>query len=278
MSDISKKTFKDLSLPYFKEVYELIDRVCHQYAIPFYLIGAQARDINLLESNISPVRGTMDIDFAIMFPDIEMYDRIREELTRYGFEKVSEPYRMIHRKTDTVVDILPFGQIEQNGTVRFTEREIEISVVGFNEVYQSVREIQIEDIALKVTPLSGIVVLKLISWNEKPGNRMKDIDDILFILKNYFTIYQDLFYQEHLDCIDEIDELNFELLAGARMLGRHMGTVLKVSDELKDLILKIIENRLAGKVGQLSTYSDVDFELLDNFVITHLKKGIGECL
>jgi len=75
MNNTLKKTFKELSLPFFKEVYKLIDKVCTEYGVQFYLIGAQARDIHLLESNIRPTRGTKDIDFAIMLPDIETYCR-----------------------------------------------------------------------------------------------------------------------------------------------------------------------------------------------------------
>lgn len=66
-------SFKDLS-PWFKEVFVLIDAACAEMEVPLYLIGAQARHFHLVEKGIRPGRGTMDIDFAIMLPDIATYD------------------------------------------------------------------------------------------------------------------------------------------------------------------------------------------------------------
>lgn len=279
MSNTSKKTFKELSLPHLGEVYQRLDKVCSQFGVEFYLIGAQARDIHLLESGIKPNRGTMDIDFAIMLPEINIYEQIRYELTKNGFEKDKQPYRLIYRKTDTVIDILPFGEIEQEGTVRFTDREVELSVLGFTEVKDSVQEVEIEGIILRVTPLAGIFLLKLVSWDEKPDKRERDRIDVQFILKNYFTIYADIFYEKHLDCIDEIPSDQFELVAGARLIGRDMAPILNRSDKLKSLVLQIIDSRLKGFVGQLSNYSLEYYENLkelDDEIIKQLKKGIND--
>lgn len=278
MSNTSPKTFKQLSFSHFKEVYQLIDKICGKYKIPFYLIGAQARDIHLLESGIAPVRGTMDIDFAIMFPEIETYNLVRDELTQHGFEKDTEPYRMIFRNQDsvTVIDILPFGKIEQKGTIKFTEREVEISVIGFKEVLDSVEEVKIENLSLRVSPLAGIFLLKLISWNDKPGHRLKDYQDIQFILQHYFTLHSDRLYSDHTDFFEEITGRDFEIIAGARLLGRDMAPILNRSQELKSLVEQIIENRLTGKVGRIGKFSDNDAKALDNQIIEHIKKGINE--
>lgn len=278
MSNTSPKTFKQLSFSHFKEVYLLIDKICGKYKIPFYLIGAQARDIHLLESGIQPVRGTMDIDFAIMFPEIETYNLVRNELTELGFEKDAEPYRMIYRNQDSiiVIDILPFGEIEQKGTIKFTEREVEISVIGFKEVLESVEEVEIENLSLRVSPLAGIFLLKLISWNDKPGHRLKDYQDIQFILQHYFSLHSDRLYTEHSDFFEEISDRDFEIIAGARLLGRDMAPILNRSQELKSLIQQIIDNRLTGKVGRIGKFSDNDAEKLDDLIIDQIKKGIKE--
>lgn len=273
------KTFRALSLPYLKDVYQLVDKICSQNGVEFYLIGAQARDIHLLEKEIQPTRGTMDIDFAIMLPDLPTFDKIKNELVEVGFEKVKMPYRMIHRPTNTVIDLLPFGQIEQGSTVKFTEREIELSVIGFNEVNESVENIEIEGVSLRVTPMAGIFLLKLISWNEKPKVRLKDHNDIKFILKNYFELYGDRFYSDNLDCIEEIPTDHFELSAGARLLGRDMNPIVARSEKLKTLIIQIIDDRLAGTIGDLSRHSNEDFDGLDKLdkqLLVQIKKGINE--
>lgn len=279
MSNTSKKTYKELSAPYITEVYAIIDKICEANRVSCYLIGAQARDINLLESGIRPSRGTMDIDFAIMLPDMATYEKILDDLIKSGFRKTNMPYRIIYDKTNTVIDLLPFGEVEEKGTVKFTEREIELSVVGFKEVSSITQEIIIGTTPVRVTPMEGLFILKLISWNEKPSDRAKDLDDLQFILKNYFAINEARFYEDHLDCIEEIDTTNFQLIAGARLLGRDMAIALKLSEPLKIHILKILKDKLSGRIGWLTEYSSDftdDHEKLDAELIAHIVKGIDE--
>jgi predicted nucleotidyltransferase len=279
MSNTSKKTFKELSTPYITEVYSIIDQICTANNVSCYLIGAQARDINLLESGIQPMRGTMDIDFAIMLPDMIIYEKILEDLVNSGFRKTHMPYRIIYDKTNTVIDLLPFGEVEEKGTVKFTDREVELSVVGFREVSSIAQEIIIGTIPMRVTPMEGLFILKLISWNEKPSDRAKDLDDLQFILKNYFVLNESRFYSDHLDCLDEIDGSNFQLIAGARLLGRDMAIALNLSDPLRGHILQILKEKLSGRIGWLTEYSSDfsdDHDELDAQLISHIVIGIDE--
>ena len=279
MKNTSKKTFKELSLPFIAEVYNLIDEICKANGVSCYLIGAQARDINLLESGIRPSRGTMDIDFAIMLPDMNTYEKVFKDLLNSGFRDTKMPYRLIYDKTNTVIDILPFGEIEEKGTVRFTERETELSVVGFKEVNEITQNIIIENITIRVSPMEGLFILKLISWNEKPVDRAKDLEDLQFILKNYFEMNQDRFYADHLDCIEELPEENFQIGAGARLLGRDMASALKLSDSLKTLIMGILNERLRGNIGGLNDYSSKfsdDQDKLDKELIELITRGVEE--
>ncbi len=59
-----------------KEVFYLVDFTCNEMGIQLYLIGAQTRYFHLEEQGIKPGRGTMDIDFAIMLPDINAYNQL----------------------------------------------------------------------------------------------------------------------------------------------------------------------------------------------------------
>ena len=40
--NISNKTYKELSIPYFKETFDCIDDVMSENETPYYLIGASA--------------------------------------------------------------------------------------------------------------------------------------------------------------------------------------------------------------------------------------------
>lgn len=279
MTNISTKTFKELSLAYFKEVFIIIDKVCCELKIEYYLIGAQARNFHLLENGILPSRGTKDIDLAIMLPELKVYDEMKNHLTQNGFRKANEPYRLIHNNTNTVIDLLPFGKIEEEGTVNFTEREIEISVIGMKEVGAYTIYVSLEDITIKVSPLEGIVILKLISFSEKP-ERQKDLDDISEILKNYFNINQERFYNDHLDVLDEIETENFVQIAGARLIGRDMKKILILSDKLSQRIETTIQNELEEKIGSMTKYflsKNIfkDYKLIKT-IFTQLLKGIKE--
>lgn len=218
MTNISNKTYKELSLPYFKEVFLIIDNVCNSLGIGYYLIGAQARNFHLLENGITPSRGTQDIDFAVMLPEMEVYEKMKNSLIGNDFRKVSEPYRLIHDKTNTVIDLLPFGEIEEEGTVTFTERETELSVIGMKEVNEHTVKAEIEELTIKVSPLEGIVILKLISFSEKP-ERKKDLDDISEILRNYFDIHSERILSNFVE-YEELETGNFQQLAGARLMGK----------------------------------------------------------
>ena len=279
MTNISKKTYRELSLPYFKEVFVIFDKMCHSLGIAYYLIGAQARDFHLLENGIAPGRGTQDIDFAVMMPEIKHYNELKDLLVKNDFRKVNEPYRLIYDKTNTVLDLLPFGEIEEDGTVKFTERETELSVIGMKEVSAFAVGVTFEELTIKVSPLEGIMILKLISFCEKP-ERKKDLDDISQILRNYFDMNQERFYATHLDVVDELPNESYMLLAGARLMGRDMKRIIALSEKLSGKIESIIQNELTEKTGSMTAYflsQNIfkDYDLIKG-IFFQLLKGIKE--
>ncbi len=246
-------SFKDLT-PWFKEVFSLVDDSCKKLNIPLYLIGAQARNFHLAEKGIKPSRGTMDIDFAIMLPDIEIYEGLFYALLKTGFRKVTEPYRIIHDATNTVVDLLPFGEVEEKGTIKFTNRKTEISVVGLKEVLNKPDKMKLDEgTTVQVTPLEGIIILKLISFDEKL-ERTKDLDDIHEILIHYFEMNHNRFYEILPDCMDEFSETHFTLEAGAWLAGCDIGRLLAEYDSLKKYIVSILENEVNQEAGKISRY------------------------
>ncbi|NLT52687.1 MAG: hypothetical protein GXX85_17425 [Ignavibacteria bacterium] len=280
MTDISKKAYRELSLPHFREVFRIIDTVCGEMGIGYYLIGAQAKDFHFLEKGFKPRRDTKDIDFAVMMPEMKVYDNMINRFIQSGFKKAGEPYRIIHVETDTIIDLLPFGELEAEGTVKFTEREIELSVVGMKEVKSHTVAADLEEITIKVSPLEGLVILKLISFSDKPQERTKDLDDINEILKNYFDINSERFFEDHLDLVDEIPTDNYTELAGARLLGRDMKLILAQSQKLSNTIKTILSEELKDKPGSISEYFlrknyAVDYELLQK-VFGQILKGIEE--
>lgn len=244
---ISNPTYKDYSFADHGEVYTILENVFSEFGIQYYLIGANARDVHLYKKGIRPNRGTADIDFAIMVPDFEVYDAIFNKLCELGFRKVNEPYRLIFDKTDTVLDLMPYGEIEENYTVNFDERELSLSVLGFKEVGAHIEYVAIPEIGLNipVTPIEGIFILKLISWNDKPHRRQKDLEDISVLLKNAWDLYETESYESHLEIFEDD---NFEMqTAAAYIIGKKMQPILNSNEELKNIIVSVIERSIEEK-------------------------------
>ena len=51
----SNQTYKELSTPFFKETFDCIDEIMQEHQIPYYLIGANAIALELLNVMVPPV-------------------------------------------------------------------------------------------------------------------------------------------------------------------------------------------------------------------------------
>lgn len=248
-SDLSYKAY---SFADHKVVYLILEETFKAFGVHYYLIGANARDVQLYKAGGKPNRGTADIDFAVMLPDIKTYNDLKNQLKEKGFADAvgNLPYRLYYEASNTVVDLLPYGEIAQKYTVSFTERELELSVIGLEEVGLETENFEHpEGFTMHVTPAHGIVILKLISWSEKP-DRTKDLQDIKALLEVAWNLYEDEFFKESSIYSDLFNEPNFDThLAAARVMGRKMQVVLNLNAQLKQLIVNEIQKELGDHAG-----------------------------
>lgn len=241
---ISNQTYKQLSIPYFKEVFDCIDKVMIKLNVPYYLIGASAIALELLKKGIKPSRGTKDIDFAIMIASLQEFETIVKELSNYGFNKVEAPWTLYNDKFNIVIDLLPFGEIEENFTINFNERYTDLHVLGFSEVLQNPETVQIEEKSVQIPSLSGMVILKLIAWSDRPEERDSDLYDILRIIEYYFDLNFDEIVEHHNDTFPEEEDLD-QLKIAARVLGRKASQYLNVSEPIKSRILNTLNDNVS---------------------------------
>lgn len=241
----SNQTYKELAIPYFKEVFDCIDDVLVKLNIPYYLIGASAVALELLKDGIKPSRGTKDIDFAIMISSIQEFEAVVEELLKYGFNKVEAPWTLYNDKFNIAIDLLPFGEIEKKFTIQFNERYTDLHVLGFSEVLQETETVQIEEKSLQIPTLPGMVILKLIAWSDRPEQRDNDLYDILRIIEHYFDLNYDDILEHHHDTFTEAAIFD-QLKIAARVLGRDSSKFLSVSDAIKERILNTINDNVAN--------------------------------
>lgn len=240
----SNQTYKELAIPYFKEVFDCIDEVMIKFNVPYYLIGASAIALELLKDGIKPSRGTKDIDFAIMISSIQEFKLIVEELDKHGFNKVEAPWTLYNDRFNIAIDLLPFGKIEEKFTVNFNERYTGLHVLGFSEILEESETIQIEEKSIQIPSLSGMVILKLIAWSDRPEERDNDLYDILRIIEHYFGLNFDEIVEHHNDTFPEESDLD-QLKIAARVLGRKASQFLNISETINDRILKTLNDNVA---------------------------------
>jgi predicted nucleotidyltransferase len=236
------QTYKELAIPYFKETFDCIDEVMRKLSIPYYLIGASAIALELLKQGIKPSRGTKDIDFAVMVSSIHEYSDIISALASKGFHKVSAPWTFYSAQFRVAIDVLPFGEIEENFTANFTERLTDLHVLGFREVMEDSVQVYIEEKIANIPPLPGMVILKLIAWSDRPEERENDLSDILKIIQHYFELAWDEIAEHHYDTF--VNEPFDSKIIAAEVLGRNSRLYLKKSTAISERVMQVLAANL----------------------------------
>jgi predicted nucleotidyltransferase len=261
---------------------DAVQRGFEKFDVDFFLVGALARDTWMGLNNKQPKRTTADVDFAILIPDTKTFTDLKGYLIKEeGFNPYHGNSFVLLWEDGTQVDLLPFGDIEDNGSVHVEGTGYTtIHVDGFREVYdEGLPEMELESgNRFKFCSLPGIVLLKLIAWDDRPEMRRKDILDISDILNHYFDIDSDNIYENHSELfLDEKAEL---MDIGATVLGREMGEILKRNTEIATRVNGIIEDNI--KDQQNSRIGNIMTEYFDNAVednialLTRILSGINE--
>ena len=221
-----------------------LERGFTRFGIDYYLVGAVSRDVWMSGINkIKPRRATADIDFAVLINDKGVYEALKEYLiAEEGFTPFKNNAFVLIYKDGTEVDLLPFGEIEDNDrkvtVVGFGYNTIHVD--GFKEVYEnSLPEVGIDGHTFKFCSLAGLVLLKMIAWDDRPETRPEDILDISDLLDNYFFMDSDNIYENHLDLFDRD---GFESLdVAATTLGREIKKIAIRTTQLHKRVRDILE-------------------------------------
>lgn len=246
MMSTYKINFKQLRQnPQLSEMLTALERGLKKFDIDFYLVGAVARDLWMSAIHDIPAsRITGDIDFAIFINDKGTYENLKKYLIDIeGFSPYKGNAFVLIWKSFIQVDLLPFGEIEdKNDSVKVEGSGLtSINMPGFKEVYDDgLPEVELEEIhKFKFCTLPGIVILKLLAWQDRPEIRGDDIKDVSNILKHFFNMYVEEIYENHNDLFGD-DNLDLHLIA-ARVMGREMNKISKRSDVLYNRIKNLLD-------------------------------------
>jgi predicted nucleotidyltransferase len=212
------------------EALSIVKKVADSLNIPFFVVGASARDYILKHCyGIKPPRMTRDIDLGVEVASWEQFNQLKESLIATGkfSPDKKEPQRFLF--DSVIVDIVPFGSIaDKNKRISWPpEHEIFMSMLGFKEAYEYsivVRLSSDPELDIKLPTLPGLALMNLISWKEKYPERKRDAEDLLLIMQKYEDAGNfDRLYEEEQDLLQE--EIFDTRLVGIRLLGRDMARI-----------------------------------------------------
>ena len=251
------------------ECIELISDVTKSLAIPFFIIGAVARDMILMHGyGIKTIRATYDIDFAIRVQNWQRFNELKNDLIKLDeITETKEIQRMKYHK-NIVFDLIPFGPIaDKDSTIKWPpSNDIVFNIIGFNEAYKYAQNVLLREkshLEVKIVNLPCLAFMKLFSWND--GNydrRSKDASDL--ILMKYTEA--DNFERILNEAEDLLESEEFDYVyAGARLLGRDLSLILtpaiknKVLEILnheteKESLYRLIEDMLINKFNHDQTF------------------------
>jgi predicted nucleotidyltransferase len=177
------------------------------------LIGASALDLQLDLA----WRRTFDLDLAIAVP-VEGYPQRIKEWNRDSRNPIAWT-----GPSGTHVDLIPAGPGQvAAGFVDIPGTTNRMSLIGFRHVFARANPLpDARHSEIGIAPIPVIALLKMVSYQERPHERERDLEDLAYILERYPDAADDRRYS------DEVFEAGVTSeAAGAFVLGTELGTFL----------------------------------------------------
>ena len=233
-------------------IYALIAEIAKQNNVPFFIIGASARDI-IFEHvyGIKAPRATRDIDLAIHIATWDDVTQLKDQLIGTGSFSSTNMVQRLSYQNDIPIDLVPFGAIEKNGNINWPpDFSIKMSAIGFDEAYRTTALIRFRDTPILdihvITP-AALVILKLMAWKERRNQNSKDALDLVFLLTEYINADNiERISEEHQDLLLE-EDFDYEICS-ARLLGRDIEKIASITTK------QVINELLAGETGEQAQY------------------------
>jgi len=237
-------------------IYAMIAEVARQNKVPFFIIGASARDIVFEHVyGIKAPRATRDIDLAIHIATWDDFTQLKNQLIETGYFSSTNMAQRLLYQNDIPIDLVPFGAIEINGNINWPpDFSIKMSAIGFDEAYKTTMLIRFRDnpaLDIHVIMPAALVILKLMAWKERRHQNSKDALDLVFLLTEYINADNiERVSEEHHDLLLE-DDFDYEICS-ARLMGRDIATIASLTTK------QAIDKLLAGETVEQAQYNLVE--------------------
>jgi len=221
--------------------------------IDFFGVGALARNIWYVQ-NEEYSRGTKDIDFGVYVANEGEYNQLCGKLIEdYKYTIVSTNAFCLISPQGVQVDLLPFGEIENEGKVVIEGKGlVSINLDGFKEAFEyGAVGATVENDNFKVCSIPSVVLLKLIAFDDRPERRPKDSIDINSILMHYPQIETELIWEGYNFLYEDDEKTHDEI--GIEVLGFEISKIISNNEDLKNRVLDILDKavKLKSKLAEL---------------------------
>ena len=280
--DLSGKISSDIV-----QIYRVVSSVAAELGIPFFVVGATARDIVLeLGYGIKPSRATLDIDLGVKVADWEQFEKLSKQLVATKKFRCSRSAQTLFYENGLPVDIIPFGKISgEDAYISWPPKDdIRMNVLGFDEAYSTALLVRLNsnpNLEIHFASPAGWALLKIFSWCDRSGeDRTKDALDLSLILRNYAEAgNEERLFDTEARLLEE-EDYDSEY-AGARLLGKDIALI--ATRESLGRIAEILEQETEEKgnhqlaVGMVPQKAFVADEFDKNLsLLEKLKQGLGE--
>ena len=242
------------------EIFGAIAKAAESLNTPFFVVGATVRDIILqCGYGIPTTRATQDIDFGVQVSDWVHYRQLREGLLSTGkcTSDKKKAQRLLY-EGNFPIDMIPFGAIADldNSISWPPDHEVKMSILGFEESYRHSLTVRLRSdpvLDVQFASLSGLALMKIISWHDRYPERNRDAKDLVLLMRNYLDAgNEERLYNEEVDLLEKVD---FDYLrASARLLGRDIAAIL--NPRTAKTVLKIL-NLETGKQDRFRLIEDM---------------------
>lgn len=188
----NKLTKSELANDLLYDTLKGLSEVFSSFNLDLVIVGASARDLGmkLLGADESK-RRTADLDVAVAVKDWSQYTSSSEALVQNHFKKLKATQKFVYKGIDNgndyEVDVVPYGEVADDEIVKWPPKGVpEMSVRCYQDVMSNALDVEIEDIKVRIAPLSGQFLIKLDTWIDRNDRENKDALDMKFIMSEYY--------------------------------------------------------------------------------------------
>lgn len=165
----------------------------NEHGVNLLLVGAFAREVLFyhmcgIETGIS----TMDTDISVHVTDWASFNRLRMALKHKGFQLEKDTVeKVVDEKSGKEVDLIPFGPVAGfDARLVWPNNGPTWNVLGFEEALAFAVRLPVGSragapLSISLVTMASLVMLKIMSFYDRPEARVRDVRDIGFIIRNY---------------------------------------------------------------------------------------------